>query len=631
MMFCWRNHRENPEQMRVADQKAFTLIELLAVIIIAGFMASLLVSQMGPSLENTKQVETVREMERIANAVTGNPSVLNNGVRSDFGYVGDVGAFPPNLTALTVNPGGWPTWDGPYLDLDLSEDSLSFIYDGWNVPYQYNVGVELVSTGSGSSIRKKLADRTSDILMNGFNGLIRDAVNNMPGPVYDDSILIEITIPSDSGRTILKSYHPDSTGKFFIDTLPIGTHPLNIISLPTSDTLHRYLTIFPRHMSPGQYRFGSVLFSEEDSTETPVSNSAVIFSTSENAVIASLNLDDDDLVEYIPADRNGSVYLDGGTIFHHDEDINGFDLLDNGNILLTTADNARIGSLNFGDDDIVEYDPATGIAMLYFNGSVFSTGSETIDAVAVLPNGNIVLSTQGHARIGALSFEEGDLVEYDLSGGNASLYFDHNTFHHNENIDAVDILDNGTILLSTASDASIHGLHFTDADVIAYDPDGDSAWIFFRGYAEFESSHEDIDAFSSDENAPRKYESLIVVRSSINPGGCDQLNFTLENFTGDDIAFTGITLTYGSPTAYFGKIDWDGSEIFDASGTRPGSGDAVVFGSPQVIANNSSVEVEIKEFRDSPSGGGDVDMDNTAFLLELSDGSSLELITGDCQ
>ena len=65
------------------------------------------------------------------------------------------------------------------------------------------------------------------------------------------------------------------------------------------------------------------------------------------------------------------------------------------------------------------------------------SASEEIDAVHVLDNGNIILSTVGAATLGGLSFSDGDLVEYNPTTDIATLYFDEGLFGNNADVDAV--------------------------------------------------------------------------------------------------------------------------------------------------------------------------------------------------
>ena len=135
----------------------FSLIEMLVVIIVIGILAAVAMQSMTSTVQDVRRIKTEREMEMLAEAIAGNPGLTQNNQRSDFGYIGDVGAFPPNLQALYQNPGGYATWDGPYLPPTFAQDSTGFKIDEWGALYSYTGGTLLASTGSGSAIsRKKL-------------------------------------------------------------------------------------------------------------------------------------------------------------------------------------------------------------------------------------------------------------------------------------------------------------------------------------------------------------------------------------------------------------------------------------------------------------------------------------------
>jgi prepilin-type N-terminal cleavage/methylation domain-containing protein len=85
--------------------RGFSLIELLIVIVVLGIMAAAAVKSMTGSVEHRRHNETEREMEMLARAIVGDPNLTQNGRRCDFGYVGDVGAFPPNLGSPRTAPG----------------------------------------------------------------------------------------------------------------------------------------------------------------------------------------------------------------------------------------------------------------------------------------------------------------------------------------------------------------------------------------------------------------------------------------------------------------------------------------------------------------------------------------------
>ena len=238
----------------------FSLIELLVVIIALGIMASVAVNYMIPTVEDTRRVRTEREMETLAKAIVGDPSRTQNGVRSDFGYVGDVGAFPPDLQALYENPGGYSTWDGPYTPSGYTQDSTGFKTDEWGAQYIYDGGTTITSPGGGSTITKTIANATNDFLLNTISGTILDSAGNVPGTTYLDSVDVVVSFPDGSGGTASKTYNPDSAGTFILDSMPVGLHQLRVVYTPDEDTLTRYLTVLPRHKSQPSYRFASAHF-----------------------------------------------------------------------------------------------------------------------------------------------------------------------------------------------------------------------------------------------------------------------------------------------------------------------------------------------------------------------------------
>lgn len=150
------------------------------------------------------------------------------------------------------------------------------------------------------------------------------------------------------------------------------------------------------------------------------------------------------------------------------------------NIILSTTGNETLGGLSFSDGSLAEYVASTDTATLYFNENLFS-GNADIDAVHVLANGIIILSTDNNETLGGLSFGPDDLVAYDPSTNTATLYFDGGALfsNTNEDIDAVYIRDNGNIILSTTGDATLGGISFADGDLIEYIPSSNTASLFF--------------------------------------------------------------------------------------------------------------------------------------------------------
>jgi type II secretory pathway pseudopilin PulG len=230
----------------------FTLIELVLLIVITAILATVALRSAVTVSETAKVEQTKHELEALAYAVVGNPELQNNGVRTDFGYVGDVGAMPPNLDALVQNPGGYATWNGPYVQSRFSQMTDDYKKDAWGNLYQYAGGVTITSTG-GSGMIRKLTNSVNDLLQNQVSGVVYDLDGRPPGSTYQDSISVRLTIPDGAGGMITSTAGVDAGGYFSFDSIPIGNHDIRIVYLPESDTLVRFVSVLPSSEPHGSY------------------------------------------------------------------------------------------------------------------------------------------------------------------------------------------------------------------------------------------------------------------------------------------------------------------------------------------------------------------------------------------
>ena len=166
--------------------------------------------------------------------------------------------------------------------------------------------------------------------------------------------------------------------------------------------------------------------------------------------------------------------------------------------VLDNIDN-QIGTVTFRDGDVVQFDTDTGIASIVFNEDLFGGTSVDITAYHRLPNGNLLLSVLFNGRtLGGLTFDDGDLVEYDPVANTATFAgITESTFDgggNNPDISAVSVLPSGDLVFSTFQDQSINGVSFTDGDLVQYNPMTDTATVIVTEASIFDDGDGDIDA-----------------------------------------------------------------------------------------------------------------------------------------
>ena len=238
------------------DQSGFTLLELIVVVALMGILAAVAIRPAQQLFNQARTDETMQEMNALVFAIVGNPELENNGVRSDFGYVGDVGAMPPDLDALHSNPGSYSTWKGPYIEDPFSQTPGEFKKDAWGDDYVFldttikSVGKTVGGGGCGGpttigDIIRRVTFSVDELLYNSVSGNVFDFDGTPPGTDYDDSVDVRLIIPNGSGGMTTRTTTVDDGGFFTFDSIPIGNHSLIIIYEPDNDTLERFVSVLP--------------------------------------------------------------------------------------------------------------------------------------------------------------------------------------------------------------------------------------------------------------------------------------------------------------------------------------------------------------------------------------------------
>jgi len=241
--------------IKLSSKNGFTLVEVVIVIVIVGILATV-AFRAGQSVFTTAKIEeTKKELDDLTRAITGNPELNNTGVRTDFGYVGDIGSLPPNLDALVTNPGGYATWKGPYFHNRFSQITDDYKMDAFGNEYNYNT-VTITSSGPSTTgdIIRRICNNTGELLQNQVSGTVLDLDGTPPGNDYSDSIRILLTIPDGSGSYATQTTTVDKGGYFSFSNIPVGNHDLDIVYLPDNDTLYRFITVPARSKVYNDYR-----------------------------------------------------------------------------------------------------------------------------------------------------------------------------------------------------------------------------------------------------------------------------------------------------------------------------------------------------------------------------------------
>lgn len=226
----------------------FTLVELLIVLLIIGVLSGVTLRAIDMTRERTMYSETAQKLSLLAKAIAGDPELISDGKRIDFGFVGDMGRLPLNLDELIKNLTNSPDWNGPYLKVAFLEDTVnpSFKRDAWGNEIEYSAETGLLrSRGNGRQpMTYKVADSVGLLLKNKVSGIITDAKNNPPGNYYN---FIQISLELPNAAPPLPPRNPNKSGFYQFDSVPIGKHRIKAIRMTAlAETLVKWVSVVPK-------------------------------------------------------------------------------------------------------------------------------------------------------------------------------------------------------------------------------------------------------------------------------------------------------------------------------------------------------------------------------------------------
>jgi subtilisin family serine protease/N-acetylneuraminic acid mutarotase len=204
--------------------------------------------------------------------------------------------------------------------------------------------------------------------------------------------------------------------------------------------------------------------------------------------VGGIGYADEDVLA-ITASGQVSRLFDGSDVGLGSFAVDAFARLDDGSLVLSFTQPGKVPGLadKVDDSDLVRFVPSslgdttTGRFEPWFDGSDvgLTSDGEDVDAVEVLADKRVVLSTEGSASVPLTTADDSDLLVFTpsslgaktagrfalwLDGGDVSLSSDE------EDVDAVAVRSDGVIGLSTVGRLAVPGLVAADEDVVAFTP-----------------------------------------------------------------------------------------------------------------------------------------------------------------
>ena len=236
----------------VCPTKAFTLLEIVAVIAIIGILGGT-IAPLAFQLFTSKRGEvTVDRLEEFKKAIIGNPFVIGDDVRSSFGYIGDMGNLPTSLQDLYIR-GAQPTysynstlktgagWRGPYINPDIIENLATLGLDAYMQQLVYSTTAFTDTPNTGASAVGTLTSTGPNRIQGGMvaddrnvyifqseafstvSGFVKDTQGNRLGGTS-----VTINYPSNGTLTSSLAYVTGGDGYFTFPNIPYGNRSLTL-------------------------------------------------------------------------------------------------------------------------------------------------------------------------------------------------------------------------------------------------------------------------------------------------------------------------------------------------------------------------------------------------------------------
>ncbi|HHT9135443.1 MAG TPA: hypothetical protein ACFYD2_11115 [Candidatus Avalokitesvara rifleensis] len=230
------------------SENGFTPIDIVVILAVFGVLLGTMIPLNIQILQKKRELQTVDELDKLSTAVTGNPVIVLNEARTQFGYVGDMGNLPSSLEDL-YKKGSQPShsfntskkigagWNGPYISPEIVEHLETLDADAFGNDYEYTTTAFTDSSTGAPALGRALSkgkDGTSgtsdDLSLTFFDSQVRSLVF---GLIKDDvgdgvgGVVVTMNYPSNGVLTSTNTT-TDGTGFYTFDNIPYGNRSVTL-------------------------------------------------------------------------------------------------------------------------------------------------------------------------------------------------------------------------------------------------------------------------------------------------------------------------------------------------------------------------------------------------------------------
>jgi len=131
------------------SSSAFTLIEMVMVLLLVGLLAVIVVPQFVNFGKDAKDAVTRMRLKELREAISGSAQSVSGGKFANSGFENDLGALPVALSELATigayavyNPFTKIGWRGPYVNSAVDD----WDKDAWGTSFSYNAGLRTLTS-----------------------------------------------------------------------------------------------------------------------------------------------------------------------------------------------------------------------------------------------------------------------------------------------------------------------------------------------------------------------------------------------------------------------------------------------------------------------------------------------------